>query len=99
MSRPESACAPLLWLRALLLATVAVSAGSVAHVTADGALPGAPAMVVLLALGTAAAAPLLRTRASTRRVVLLLVLGQAAVHAVLTAASGPPRATDRPRSR
>ena len=88
MSRPESACTPLLWLRALLLATVALSVGSVAHVTADGALPGAPALVVLLALGTAAAAPLLRSRASTRRVVLLLVLGQATVHAVLTAASG-----------
>lgn len=88
MPRPESATAPLRWLRALLLATVALLAGSIAHLTADGLLPGPVGMAVLLAVGTTTAAPLLRTRASTHRIVLLLVLGQTAVHALLTAASG-----------
>jgi hypothetical protein len=88
VSRPESASAPLRWLRALFLATVALLAGSLAHVTARGELPGATAMAALLALGTTVAAPLLRNRASTCRVALLLVLGQTVVHALLTAASG-----------
>jgi hypothetical protein len=88
VSRPESASAPLRWLRALLLATVALLAGGLAHLSAGGALPGALGLATLLVLGTAVSAPLLGTRASTRRVVLLLVLGQTAVHAVLTAASG-----------
>ena len=88
MSRPESASAPLRWLRALLLATVALLAGGLAHVSAGGALPGALGVAALLVLGTTVSAPLLGTRASTRRVVLLLVLGQTAVHALLTAASG-----------
>jgi hypothetical protein len=86
--RPESAPAALRWLRALLLSTVALLAGSLAHLSAGGRLPGALGMVGLLVLGTTAAAPLLRSRASTRRVVLLLVLGQAAVHLLLTAGSG-----------
>ncbi len=88
MSRPESASAPLRWLRALLLATVALLAGGLAHVSAGGELPGALGLAMLLLLGTTVSAPLLGTRASTRRVVLLLVLGQTAVHAALTAASG-----------
>jgi hypothetical protein len=74
--------------RAFLLATVALLTGGLAHLSAGGELPGAPGLATLLALGTAAGAPLLHTRASSRRVVLLLVLGQAVVHAVLTAASG-----------
>lgn len=88
MSRPESASAPLRWLRALLLAAVALLTGGLAHHTAGGELPGALGLATLLGMGTATAAPLLRTRASTGRVVLMLVLGQAVVHTVLTAVSG-----------
>ena len=88
MTRPVSASAPLRVLRSLLLATVCLLTGVLAHVTAGGELPGPLALAALLAVGTAVAAPLLRFRASTRRVVLLLVVGQTVVHAVLTAASG-----------
>ena len=84
----ETAGAALVWLRALALAIVALVAGSVAHVGAHGALPAPLALVALLAVGTTGVAPLLRRQASTARVVLLLVVGQAAVHAALTALGG-----------
>jgi hypothetical protein len=84
----ETAGAALVWLRALALGSVALVAGSVAHVGAHGALPAPLVLVALLALGTAGVAPLLRRQASTARVVLLLVVGQAAVHAALTALGG-----------
>ena len=78
----------LLWCRAGLLSCVVLLAGALAHVAADGSLPGAPVLAGLLATGAAVAAPLLRFEASRSRVVLLLVLGQAAVHTVLTALTG-----------
>ena len=84
----ETAGAALVWLRALVLAALALVAGSVAHVGAHGALPAPVVLVALLALGTTGVAPLLRRPASTARVVLLLVVGQAAVHAALTALGG-----------
>jgi hypothetical protein len=84
----DTAGAALVWLRALVLAAVALLAGSVAHVGAHGALPAPLVLVALLALGTTGVAPLLRRPASTARVVLLLVVGQAAVHAALTALGG-----------
>ncbi len=88
MSSTVRASGALLWLRAALLATVALGAGTLAHLGADGLLPGPSALLVLLVCCTAAAAPLLRTQASTVRVVLLLVLGQAVVHGALTALAG-----------
>ena len=84
----ETAGGALVWLRALALATVALVAGSVAHAGAHGVLPPPLVLVALLAVGTTGAAPLLRGPAGTGRVVLLLVLGQAAVHAALTALGG-----------
>jgi hypothetical protein len=84
----ETAGAALVWLRALVLSAVALVAGSVAHVGAHGALPAPGVLVALLALGTTGVAPLLRRPASTARVVLLLVVGQAAGHAALTALGG-----------
>ena len=84
----ETAGAALVWLRALVLSAVTLVAGSVAHVGAHGALPVPGVLVALLALGTTGVAPLLRRPASTARVVLLLVVGQAAVHAALTALGG-----------
>ena len=84
----ETAGAALVWLRALTLTAVALVAGSVAHIGAHGSLPAPFVLVALLGLGTTGVAPLLRRPASTARVVLLLVVGQAAVHAVLTALGG-----------
>lgn len=75
-------------LRAVVLAVVATTLGSVAHVLAGGRLPGVVGYAVLLGLLALAGAPLLARAASTRRVVALVVLGQTTVHAVLTATSG-----------
>lgn len=83
-----TASAVVRWVRALLLASVALVTGTTAHLGAHGLLPGPLAMAVLLAAGTALCAPLLRRPASTRRVVLLVVLGQTTVHAALTAVAG-----------
>lgn len=88
MPSTGSARGPLLWVRALLLATVALLAGTLAHVSAHGVLPGPAVLTLLLLAGTAAAAPLLRREASRRRIVALVVLGQAAVHAALTLLGG-----------
>ncbi|HET7736727.1 MAG TPA: hypothetical protein VFK52_12170 [Nocardioidaceae bacterium] len=78
----------LRWTRALLLAGVALSTGSLAHASAGGLLPGPVAMTVLLLVGTGICAPLLGRPASRARVVLLVALGQSLVHVVLTALVG-----------
>jgi len=88
VSSPATASGPMLWGRALLLATVALLAGTLAHLGAHGLVPGPAVMAALLLVGTALCAPLLRTEASRARVVLLVVLGQAGVHVVLTALGG-----------
>lgn len=75
-------------LRAGVVVGVTAVLGTVAHALAGGRLPGVvgyAVLLVLLALGTA---PLLARAASTRRVVLLVVAGQSAVHAALTATAG-----------
>ena len=94
----QTADRALVWLRALLLATVALVAGSVAHAGAHGVLPPPPVLLALLAVGTTVVAPLLRRPAGTGRIVLLLVVGQAAVHAALTA-SAATATTRRRRTR
>ena len=78
----------LRWARALLLAVVALAAGAVAHATAGGLMPGPGVMLILLLIGTMAAAALLGRPASTRKVVLLVMSGQASVHLALTALAG-----------
>ena len=88
VSSPASASGPMLWGRALLLATVALLAGTLAHVGAHGLVPGPRRWRPSSLVGTALCAPLLRTEASRARVVLLVVLGQAGVHVVLTALGG-----------
>lgn len=88
MSSTASARGPMLWGRALLLAGVALLAGTLAHVGAHGVVPGPAVMAALLLVGSALCAPLLRVEASRTRVVLLVVLGQAGVHVVLTALGG-----------
>ncbi len=79
---------PLVWARAAMLAAVSLLTGTLAHVSAHGLLPGPVTMAALLLVGTTAAAPFLRTQASTARVVVLLALGQTVVHGALTALAG-----------
>ncbi|MQW77883.1 hypothetical protein GHK92_18585 [Nocardioides sp. dk4132] len=79
---------PLLWTRAVVLAVAALGAGVVSHVAADGSLPGPLALLVLLGLTSVVAVPFLRARASTGRLVLLVVGGQALTHAALSALAG-----------
>ncbi len=78
----------LRWARALLLALVALSSGVVAHLSADGRLPGPAVLGVLFLVCVAGAAAFLGRPASTLRVVVLTVLGQTVVHGFLTALSG-----------
>jgi hypothetical protein len=78
----------LRWVRALMLAAVAFSAGLVAHISAHGLLPGTTALVVLFGCCTVATACFLGSPASTRRVVLLLMGGQTFIHTGLTALAG-----------
>ncbi len=93
---PTRVAGLLVWPRALVLSVVAVLAGVLAHVAAHGLLPGPLVLAGLLVVGTAAGVPLLRAPASTGRVVLLLVVGQALVHAVLTAVAGHHDGTELP---
>jgi hypothetical protein len=85
---PAHARGWLLWLRAALLSAVALLAGTVAHASAHGHLPGPAAMVALLAAGTLVSAPLLTRPAGPATIAALLVVGQTGVHVVLTALSG-----------
>ncbi len=78
----------LRWTRALLLAVVAMGSGMVAHISADGRLPGPEVLGVLFLVCVVAAAGFLGRPASTLRVVVLTVAGQTFVHGFLTALSG-----------
>jgi hypothetical protein len=78
----------LRWTRAAFLAAVALCLGVLAHLSARGILPSPRALAVLLVLTTVAAAWLLARPASTRRVVLMLVVGQTCIHGALTALAG-----------
>ncbi len=79
---------PLLWTRAVVLAVVALGAGVVSHVAADGALPHPVALAALLGLTSAVAVPFLHHRASTARLVALVVGGQALTHVALSVLAG-----------
>ncbi|RNL80114.1 hypothetical protein [Nocardioides marmorisolisilvae] len=85
---PSHASPALRWLRALAIASVAVSTGVIAHVSADGLLPGPRGITVLVVLCTALTAIFLGRRASTLRVVTLVVAGQAFIHSGLAAMAG-----------
>jgi hypothetical protein len=80
----------VLWARAALLGSAACLLGVAGHVLADGEVPGPVWLVLLLAVSISLSAPLLARPASVLRVVVMLVAGQALVHAFLlaTAASG-----------
>lgn len=87
-SRPERVDPVVLWARAGALATVSMFLGVAGHVTAEGLLPGPFALAFMTVAATVLAAALLARPASTRRIVALLVAGQAAVHVVLSATAG-----------
>ena len=78
----------LRWVRALIIASVAVSTGVVAHVSADGLLPGPRGVVVLIALCTALTAIFLGRQAGAVRIVALVVMGQGFIHSGLAATAG-----------
>ncbi len=88
MTPASTATGALWWGRAAVLSAVALGAGAGAHVQADGLLPGPGVMVALVLGGTLASAPLLRRPGSTRRIVLMLVAGQSAVHMALAVTAG-----------
>lgn len=78
----------LRWLRAALLTAVVVCFGTVAHVSADGRMPGVLGLATLVLVVLAASAAGLSRPAGRVRLVLMTVLGQAGVHVVLTMTAG-----------
>ncbi|MEZ5098074.1 MAG: hypothetical protein R2731_19535 [Nocardioides sp.] len=85
---PARVGAALLAVRAALLGAVVLAIGVVSHTSADGLLPGPPALLGVLAATTALAATVVRAPSSTPRIVTLVVGGQALVHVALTALAG-----------
>lgn len=88
ITAPLRAGAAVRLLRALVLTAVVAGFGAGTHVAAGGLLP-APAVLLALVVGlTLLHSAALAGPASTRRLVLLVAGGQAAVHVVLTALAG-----------
>jgi hypothetical protein len=85
---PEHASPALRWTRALLIAAVAVSTGVVAHVSADGLLPGPRGLLVLTVLCAGVTAIFLGRQVGTLRIVALVVIGQGFIHSGLAALAG-----------
>lgn len=89
MNHAEPRATPaLLWLRASLLATVVLVTSTLAHVSADGLVPGPLGLTALLVATTVVSARFLTRRASGVKIVALLAGGQAVIHGVLTLVSG-----------
>lgn len=70
--------------RALVLAAITLLTSVYAHLAGGGQAPGLGALVVLLAALALVTAPLLRQPVSARRIMLLLLAGQALLHVTLT---------------
>ena len=80
--------AALLWGRASVVGLLAFGMGVLGHVSADGLLPG-PALLVALAIGSVLfSVPMLERRASTLRLVTLVVGGQTLTHLALSVTAG-----------
>jgi hypothetical protein len=90
--------AGLRWVRAALIAGVAVGAGTVAHASAGGLLPRTGVLAGLVVLATMGCAALLGPPASLRRIVLLLAGGQSLWHLLLTAMAGHTGTAAHPAS-
>ena len=80
--------AGLLWARASIVGGLAFTFGLLGHVTADGLLPGAWLLGLLLAMSVLLCAPMLSRPAGRLRMVLTLVAGQAGTHLFLTLSAG-----------
>lgn len=80
--------AALLWLRAVVVGSLAVFLGVAGHATADGLLPGPGVLAVLTVVAVVLCVPVLARPASALRLVAVMVGGQAVVHVVLTLAAG-----------
>ena len=78
----------LRWVRAGLVAAVAMGSGVLAHVSAGGLMPGRGSLVLLFLVCLVSAGSLLGRPASAVRVVLLVMAGQTFIHGALTAMSG-----------
>ncbi len=78
----------LVWSRAFALAAVTMLTGVVGHLSADGLLPGLPVLTGLSLVVLVLCAALLDRPASRRRIVALLVLGQAGVHLAFSVTAG-----------
>lgn len=75
-------------LRGGLLATVVLAAGSLAHVSARGEMPGWASLLSLYVVLLAACAAVLGREASARLLVAVTVGGQLVVHGALSALAG-----------
>jgi hypothetical protein len=84
----QSAGVLMRWSRALMLGTVAMAAGVIAHRTAAGLMPGPTALALLFVACVGVAGLFLGRPASRLRVVLLVVAGQTFIHGGLTALAG-----------
>ena len=80
----------LRWMRALTLASVLVSTGVAGHVAAGGAMPEPVLLMLLLVGATLVLAPGLGSPASSVRVALLVVGGQAFLHLSLRVLATSP---------
>ncbi len=78
----------LIGFRALLLGGAAAGVGIVSHLAGDGLLPDWPTLLGLVAVAVGVASALVLSRASTCRIVLALVGGQALMHLALTGLAG-----------
>ncbi len=76
------------WIRACVVALVALTIGSMAHTTAGGLLPGPAAWLTLFGALAVTSAAALTTPAGYPRLVALVGGGQAAVHLVLSLTAG-----------
>ncbi len=80
----------LRWVRALTLASVLMGTGVAGHVAAGGVMPVPAVLVVLLAVATLVLAPGLGSPATSVRVALLVIGGQALLHASLNVLTTSP---------
>ena len=79
----------LRWMRALTLASVLVGTGTAGHVAAGGAMPTPAVLAVLLVVATLGLAPVLGSPATSVRVALLVISGQALLHVSLNVLTMP----------
>jgi hypothetical protein len=75
--------AGLRWLRALTLASVMLASGLSGHVAVGGAAPPGALLGPMLLVLTLAVSPFLDAPASSRRIVALVLVGQAGLHLVV----------------